>query len=282
MASFCFESINWSPYFGQSSTSVFALVEAASEAGFSWISFDEPLLKGAQRDSISLAELEKAVEGARLKTLAVHSLGISGSTEVDMAAAEQLLLAAMELGAPYLHCGVTGEVDSELRKSVKRIATRARECGVALAIEFLPFLPVASIADTRAIIEACEDDGPGMVVDSWHFFHGPDSWEELQSLKPSEIAYVQFDDHPALESRDILAETTMRRVLPGLGEFDLDRFAQVFHEMGWQGIVGLELLSEESRNRPPGEVALELMRSSQPYWDGDGDRNGDGNGHGNG
>lgn len=268
MASFCFESINWSPYFGESSTSVFALVEAAAEAGFAWISFDELLLKAAQRDSISLAELGKVVESARLQTLAIHSLGISGSADVDTAAAEPLLVAARELSAPYLHCGVTAEVDDELLESVKRIATRARECGVALAIEFLPFLPVASIAETRAVVEACEDAGAGMVVDSWHFFHGPDGWEELESLEPAEIAYVQFDDHPALESRDILAETTMRRVLPGLGEFDLHRFAQVFHEMGWQGVVGLELLSEESRNRPPGEVALELMRASQPYWNG--------------
>ena len=98
------------------------------------------------------------------------------------------------------------------------------------------------------------------------FFHGPDGWDELESLRPSEIAYVQFDDHPPLQSHDLLEETTMRRVLPGRGEFDLHRFTQTFRKVGWQGVVGLELLSEESRKRPPAEVSLELMRSSEPYW----------------
>lgn len=268
MADFCFESINWSPYFGQSSVSVFSLIEAASQAEFSWISFDEHLLNSAQRQSVSPADIREAVAGANLQTLAVHSLGISGNVDVDLATAEPLLMAAKELKAPYLHCGVTAKVDDRLRKAVRQVAARARECGVALAIEFLPFLPVASISDTRSVIESCEDAGAGIVVDSWHFFHGPDSWDELESLRPSEIAYVQFDDHPPLRSRDILDETTKRRVLPGRGEFDLHRFARVFQEIGWEGIVGLELLSEESRNRPPGEVARELIEESKPYWRG--------------
>lgn len=266
MAEFCFESINWSPYFGQRSVSVFSLIEAASRAKFSWISFDEELLKAAQRESVSLSDLREEVEAAHLQTLAIHSVGISGDAGVDLATAEPLILTAKELNAPYLHCGVTAAVDGQLRKSVKQIATRARECGVALAIEFLPFLPVASMAATRAVVQACEDEGAGMVVDSWHFFHGPDGWDELESLRPSEIAYVQFDDHPPLQSHDLLEETTMRRVLPGRGEFDLHRFTQTFRKVGWQGVVGLELLSEESRKRPPAEVSLELMRSSEPYW----------------
>ena len=46
MTEFCFESINWSPFFGHTRSSVLSLSEAGARAGFSWISFDEQLLYG--------------------------------------------------------------------------------------------------------------------------------------------------------------------------------------------------------------------------------------------
>lgn len=149
----------------------------------------------ARHDSVSLDSLRGLVEAAGLQTLAIHSLAISDDPEADLALVEPLIAAASALGAPYLHCGVRSPLSDPVTTSARRIARRARESDVDLAIEFLPFLPVASIADTRAIVRACE-------------------------------------------------------------------------EVGYDGAVGLELLSEESRGRSPREVAGEVLRASLPYWDG--------------
>ena len=268
MTEFCFESINWSPFFGHTRSSVFSLSEAAARAGFSWISFDEQLLNAAAAQSQPQSSVRAAVESAGLRTLAIHSLAITGDAERDAATAAPLISAASELGALYLHCGVTTAVNDLVRASTRRVARLARDSGVSMAIEFLPFLPVDSISTARAIVEACEDAQAGLVVDAWHFFHGPDGWIELESLRPEEIAYVQFDDHGPLKSSDLMAETTNRRVFPGQGEFDLERFSQTIGRVGWNGVVGLEHLSEDSRNRDPLEVAIELMKHSKPFWNG--------------
>jgi hypothetical protein len=52
---------------------------------------------------------------------------------------------------------------------------------------------------------------------------GPSTRGELVGLPGEKIAYIQFDDAPALESSDLSAETTNRRVVPGKGIFDLER-----------------------------------------------------------
>ena len=115
---------------------------------------------------------------------------------------------------------------------------------------------------------ACDDPGAGLVVDSWHFFHGPDDWDALEGLRPGEIAYVQLDDHPHRVSDDLLVETTQRRVLPGQGTFDLARFAATLRGVGYDGIVTLEHLSAEARARPPREVASELIAAARACWEG--------------
>jgi len=264
---FCFESINWSPYFGCRGQSPATLVEAAASAGFDWISFDASLLEVATQDDGSLLGLATAIERADLGALAVHSVAISDDADADQRLAAPLIAAAEALGAPYLHCGVRSEPGDGVFESTRRLSAFARESGVSLAIEFLPFLPVASISDARRIVEACEDTRAGMVIDSWHFFFGPDGWPELESLAASEIAYVQFDDHPALQSEDLLNETTERRVLPGSGEFDLTRFSRTLLDAGYDGAVGLEHLSHQSRQRPPRDVATELIQASRRYWE---------------
>jgi sugar phosphate isomerase/epimerase len=133
-------------------------------------------------------------------------------------------------------------------------------------IEFLPFLPVASIGDTRKLLQDAGVGGRNMVVDSWHFFYGPDDWPALEGLSAGEIAYVQFNDHLPLASDDLFHETTQKRVMPGAGSFDLKRFANTLRGLGYDGVVGPEILSAESRAQPLDAVAREIMATSRPYW----------------
>ena len=265
---FCFESINWSPYFGREGVRAVELVQAASEAGFDWISFDEKLLSAEGSQRVPVGDIAKAVADAGLRTLSIHSLGITNDSATDSDLAKPLLAAASELRAPYLACGISSPVDSAVLDNVASLGELAGEYDAVLAIEFLPFLPVSSIGQTRDAIRQCASGRALIVVDTWHFFLGPDGWDDLASLKPEEIAYVQFDDHPKLISTDLLDETTQRRVLPGAGVFDLERFVKSMKAIDFHGPVGLELLSRESREDEPRRVAEDLMATGRAYWQG--------------
>ena len=270
MTKFCFEPINWSPFLGGElgveSPDVPRLVRAAASGGFDYISFDSSLMEAFTRGGATLADLRRLVEGEGLSVLAVHSIAIGEDVVAAREAALPLAEAASRLGARYVHVGGTAPLGPALIEATNAAARVCAEANAVLAVEFLPFLPIASIADARAMIAGAEAKGSGLVVDSWHFFHGPDDWPDLAGIRGDEISYVQFDDHPPLASSDLLAETISRRVYPGRGVFDLERFAKTISDSGFTGAVGLEHLSTADRVRPVEEVARELLEASRGYW----------------
>ncbi len=273
MSALCFEAINWSPYFWTadlpgSPPPAERIVAAAAAAGFEWISFDEQALAAEVAAGRPLSALRRSVEQAGLRVLALHSIALSDDASATRDAARAFVPALAELGAPWVQVGATAALGPALFESTRDAAAIVGAEGARLAIEFLPFLPVASIAATRELVAATEP-GPlqaAIVPDTWHFFHGPDDWDALASLQPDEVAYVQFDDHPPLESEDLLVETTQRRVAPGLGTFDLERFVATLRAAGFDGVVGVEHLSLEDRVRPVETVALELAEAARRYW----------------
>jgi sugar phosphate isomerase/epimerase len=261
MTQFCFETINWSPFLGVASPDVPRLVRAAARAGYAHISFDSSMMEAYRATGATLPALRRLVEGEGLSVLAVLSIAIGDDAAAAREAALALAEAAGVLGARYVHVGGTAPLGPALLEATNAAARVCAEANAVLAVEFLPFLPIASIADARAMIASAETKGSGLVVDSWHFFHGPDDWPELETIRADEISYVQFDDHPPLAGSDLLAETISRRVYPGRGVFDLERFAKTLTDNGFTGAVGLEHLSAE-------EVASELLEASRGYWPG--------------
>jgi sugar phosphate isomerase/epimerase len=265
---FIFEAINWSPYLGIASPDLPRIVRAAARAGFDCISLETSMLDSFTRDGSSLGALRRLIEGEGLSVPAVHSIAIGEDAAAAREAARPLAEAAHALGAHFVHVGGTAPPGPALFAATHAAATVVAEAAAVLAVEFLPFLPIASIADARAMIAGAEARGSGLVVDTWHFVHGPDDWPALESIGAAEIAYVQFDDHPPLASADLLAETTQRRVLPGRGVFPLERFAATIASTGFDGLVGLEHLSAADRARPVEDVAVELVRAARTYWRG--------------
>ncbi len=108
--------------------------------------------------------------------------------------------------------------------------------------------------------------GMGVLIDSWHFFRGDSSWDQLTAVPLDRIAYVQFSDAPPPASEDGIHETMHRRVMPGEGTFELGRFAAVLLDRGWAGLVSAEVLSAGLRELPVPEVARLAYASTARYW----------------
>jgi sugar phosphate isomerase/epimerase len=266
MVEFCLETVNWSPYLGYERPDLGRIIRAASGAGFGWIAFDLPCIDYFIAHDGPIDLLRANLDAHGLKMLAVHSLSISNDVDAVEAMARSAVAIGRVLGARYLHGGVISPVDDRVIEATRRAQALCRQAGLGLAIEFLPFLPVASIAQTRALLDAAGVGGRNLVVDSWHFFNGPDDWPALEGLRGDEIAYVQFNDHGPLASDDLLEETIHHRVMPGEGIFALDRFARVIQASGFDGIVGVEVMSHATRQQPIDVFAKRAMDSSRPYW----------------
>lgn len=271
MVEFCFETVNWSPYLGFADPDLPGMVNAAAAAGYRWISFDLPSLSYYSAHRGTLEGLRALMEAQGVGMLAIHSLAISDDQGRTDTLTREAVAIGHILGARYLHAGVVVAPDPNVAQITAQAEKICHAAGMEIAIEFLPFLPLASIRQTRDLLDAAGLSGRNFVLDTWHFFNGPDDphsdgWAALESIPPSRIAYVQFNDHGPLMSDDLLFETTQNRLMPGAGHFDLMQFARRLRARGFDGIVGPELLSSAVRTLPIDQTAKQLMDATRPYW----------------
>jgi sugar phosphate isomerase/epimerase len=156
-------------------------------------------------------------------------------------------------------------VDAGTAPLARRCAEMFAAAGAGMAIEFSPLGPVASLADALGLADAAGSARTRVVVDSWNVTYGPTTWSDLEQLDPERIAYVQFDDGLARVA-DLETEAMERRTYPGLGTFELERFAATLRGRGFDGVVSLQILSAELRQRPLAEFARTALESATPYW----------------
>jgi 4-hydroxyphenylpyruvate dioxygenase len=72
---------------------------------------------------------------------------------------------------------------------------------------------------------------------------------------------VHVNDGGPPSGLDTTFEGRFRRRLPGDGTFDLAAFDDTLAAIGYDGPIGIEVLSTELRRRPPAEGARLLMES---------------------
>ena len=177
------------------------------------------------------------------------------------AMAERLADEAATTGASWVLTTFQVEPPPE----VARWAAMFEAAGSGLAVEFTPLGPVATIADGLAALERA---GSGrLVVDAWNFCLGPSTWADLEHLPLDAIAYVQFTDALAPLGPIDLQEAMTRRALPGDGVLELDRFVATLRDRGWDGVVSMQVLSDELRALPVDEHLRRVHDAGRRAWD---------------
>ena len=272
MIEFCFEGVNWSPFVGFEKPDLAAMIKAAADAGYRWITLDKASIAYYTQNDGTLATLKGEIDRHGLKMLGLQDLTINDDVAAVEADTRKLVETGAALGARYLQAGITAPLGDKVVAATRAAHLICRDAGMDIAMEFLPFLPLASIGQTLDVLDAAGMTGRNVVVDTWHFFNGPDGksadggWATLAGIPVERIAFVQFNDHGPLESDDLLAETIEKRVMPGEGIFDLKKFVATLRASGFDGIVGTENISKVTRYQPVEQVALRLMETAAPYW----------------
>ncbi len=267
MAELCYETINRSPFLTPGfEADLPAQMRAAGKAGFRWTGLDLPSIRQYLERGGSLRDLRSLLEDVGLRCLELQPLILSEDVEATRDEAHAFAEVAAFLDVPWVQGGVVAEPSPALMDSFRVAASTLAEAGAAIALEYLPFNALCSIADTRRFLARSGVESARIVVDTWHFFHGPDEWMDLETLAVEELAYPQFNDAPPLESEDLMYETTQRRVLPGAGRFDLERFSRLILDKGYEGPVSIEILSASLRQETPERFARAAYEASAPYW----------------
>jgi sugar phosphate isomerase/epimerase len=259
----CLNAFNGSPFLGPRED-LPGWIDAAAEAGFPLISPDRFALEAWLARGETLAGLATKFGEAGIGCGAITAVGLLDgadmSTDLRWAAD-----AADALGASFLQVNVGASDRESRRRAVERACEAIDGRGLRLAIEYLPFAPLNTVAETVEIARNVGFDRAGAMIDIWHHNFGPDVWADLAAVPLDAIAYIELDDAPSLETDDLAAETLSRRVFPGEGTFDIERFLGLFRAKGYTGMVSVEILNEAWRTRSPHDQADAAYGSSAPY-----------------
>jgi sugar phosphate isomerase/epimerase len=265
MGQLCFNLFNESAYFGPM-PDLPRQIRAAARAGFDSVGLDIFSLSRLAETGGRVEDVAELIGNLGLRCPEIASLMIgdeAAETEAQLARFEP---AVRILRPEWILVNSDRPPSAQSAGEFRRAADRLGRYGTRLAVEFLAISRVHSIADALELIDRAGVPGAGVLVDTWHFFFGPDDWATLEELPLDRIAYVQFDDHPALASDDLREETIHRRVFPGEGCFDLERFSRTLRARGFDGLVSVEILSKAWRGGDVEAFASQAYRASAPYW----------------
>lgn len=98
------------------------------------------------------------------------------------------------------------------------------------------------------------------MFDFYHFLSGPNHMEDLELLRPGEIAHVHFQDVPDLP-REMLDQTT--REIPGDGIAPVDRVLQALAKAEYYGALSVELFLPRFQQADPFTLATEIKRKAE-------------------
>jgi sugar phosphate isomerase/epimerase len=262
----CFSTFNESAWFG-ATPDLAAHVRAAAAAGFDAVGLDVFSLGRCAEAGTSVEALAAEIARAGVRCAELTGLWLGPDPREPDPNLPALLAAARALRPEWVLVNADCAVDANAAEAFARAADAVRGAGARLALEFLPFTRVRRIADALALVERSGVPDAGVLVDTWHFFQGPDAWPDLAALPLERLAYVQFDDHPEHPATgDLREELLHRRALPGEGAFDLARFSRELRARGFDGLVSVEVLSRAWRGGDVAEFTRRAFAATRRYW----------------
>ncbi|MHA1274154.1 MAG: sugar phosphate isomerase/epimerase family protein [Promethearchaeota archaeon] len=160
---------------------------------------------------------------------------------------------------------VESKIVSQTVERLKIIAKIADNYSFKLGFEPLGFLncSVRKIDLALKIIESEELPEMGLVIDTFHYFLGEHSIDDLNKIKLDKLWLVHIND--SIEKPlDQLNDGD--RVLPSDGFFNLERFIKKLKEKDYNKWLSLELFNEKIWKEDPFQVAKKSMDSLKKFF----------------
>ncbi len=246
-----------------------ARAEAAARAGYVGIGLETADLRHC-KERHGYAGIRRILADAGLTYLEFEVLTdwfTSGERRAASNAQRAFLLeAAGELGARKIktigdaHGGMDNAIPrkwplDQLAEEYGQLAREAARVGALITLELVPGTGVRDLPTARAIAEGANEPNAGLLIDIWHLARGGIAYEDVLTLPPGLINAVEIDDAMLLMEGSIFEDTIRRRKLPGEGELDVPRFLRCLLATGYDGVYGVEMVSDEHRARSLDDAA---------------------------
>ena len=144
---------------------------------------------------------------------------------------------------------------------IRQAGDAAKQNGLTAMIEFTRSSSFISTLPTslKLIREAAHPNVHPM-LDCYHFWSGLSKFEDLDLIRPGEVAHMHFQDVPDMP-RELLDNTT--RLIPGDGVSPLVQILRKMSEKGYSGALSVELFLPEFQQTDPYDMAKRIQEKAE-------------------
>lgn len=185
--------------------------------------------------------------------------------EIALPDVEPVLDAAHGLGARLLVIGCYDADHVRFASRLAEIGDAAMSRDVRLALEFVPFSACKTLADAGAIVGAVARPNVGLVIDPLHLARSGGAPDDLRSVAPQSVFFLQLCDAPAATPAgvDLPTEARRMRLDPGDGVLPL---AELFRAARPDIDVECEFPTARNLTLPPDERARAIRAAAVRFF----------------
>lgn len=240
-------------------TDTLTFIDAAVAGGFDAVTlrlvpssagdFFMPLLD----DPLLEREVRARLDGGGLTVFDIEACSLRVDT--DVRAFRPALELAAQLGARRLLAMAWDPDRGRLLANLAALCELAAATGMAIALEFIPYSEVKTIAAARQVVHDVGKANLGVVVDALHLARSGGTPADVRAVDADPIAYLQICDANADVPRTVEAlrsESRTGRRLPGEGSLWL---AELIDALPAGLTITVEAPCAEDAGRPPAERA---------------------------
>jgi sugar phosphate isomerase/epimerase len=156
---------------------------------------------------------------------------------------------------------VTAEDYKGAPDCIRQFGDVAKQNGIPAMIEFTRISTfIATLPTALKLIREAAHPNVHPMLDCYHFWSGLSKFEDLDMIRPGEIAHMHFQDVPDMP-RELMDNTT--RLIPGDGVSPLVQILRKMSEKGYTGALSVELFLPEFQQADPYELAKRIQEKSE-------------------
>jgi sugar phosphate isomerase/epimerase len=235
-------------------------VEAAARAGFKgfgiWHADLDHIL-----EKRSLKEMKQILDDNGIQHLELEFLTdwfMDGERKKKSDAQKiKLLTAAEALHARQVKVGDFFQEKTPMPQLIEAFAAlcnEAAEHGTKVGFELMPFAMLQTLEDSLEMVKGADAKNGGIAFDLWHLVKLKIPYEAVGRVPLQYITSIELNDGTFEAPWSLHEDTINHRRLCGEGEFDIKGFIDMMQKAGYTGPWGIEVLSQELRQKPLEEL----------------------------
>jgi sugar phosphate isomerase/epimerase len=243
-------------------------VESAARAGFKGFGIWHADLDRVLQTR-SLKEMKQILDDNGMKCVELEFLTdwfLTGERKKQSDLRKKTLLKAAEvLQARHVKVGDFLQEKCTMPRLIEAFAALCKEAaehGTKIGFELMPFAMIRTLKESLEMVQSAGATNGGIAFDLWHIVKLGIPYEEVARIPLQYLLSVELNDGTFEAPWSLHEDTINHRRLCGDGEFDIKSFIDCVQKAGYTGPWGIEVLSEELRQRPLEELTTRSFNTT--------------------